>query len=313
MNARAGFHSGEQAWQRLAGVQARLQALAPQILREFMPDQHRELFGKLPTLVLGALDAEGRPWATMLAGRPGFVSTPDERHMRIELPAAAATVAAAGDPVLASLQAGSPVGVLGLEPQTRRRNRMNGVVESLAPAGPLTIAVRQSFGNCPRYIVGREPEFRAPAPQAAQTLGPQLDDAAKALILASDTLFIASASARPRDEADSSEGVDVSHRGGKPGFVGLETGPNGEVLLTLPDYAGNQFFMTLGNLSVNPAAGLLWVDYTSGGLLQLTADAAIETREHALAGWPGAQRLVRLRIRGGVWRPQVLPWRWSAT
>jgi len=292
----AGFHAGEQAMQARVGLRERLAAVAPQILRDHMPDQHRELFGKLPTLLLGALDEAGQPWATMLAGPPGFVTTPDARRMRID------AARRAGDPALAGLREGAPVGLLGLEPHTRRRNRMNGVVEQWPDGGALEIAVRQSFGNCPRYIVPREPEHLGGSPQAAQPLGPQLDEAALALISGSDTLFIASASARPGSE-ERSEGVDVSHRGGAPGFVAIEQ-EAGELVLILPDYPGNQFFMTLGNLSVNPAAGLLWLDHHDGTLLQVAARAELRL--------DGEQRSVRLRVRGGVRQPAALPWRWHS-
>ena len=303
-NSTSGFHAGEQSLQRSVGVQARLQMLAPQILREHMPDQHREFFGKLPTLLLAALDAQGQPWATMLAGPPGFVSTPDARQMRIE------PFNAGEDPVLALLEDEAPVGVLGLEPHTRRRNRMNGTVAGWDGAA-LTIAVRQSFGNCPRYIVQREPGLRRDADRAsaAQRLGSGLDSAAQALIARSDTLFIASASSRPRAD-DRSEGVDISHRGGSPGFVRQLVDDGGSLQLVLPDYAGNQFFMTLGNLSVNPAAGLLFADYDSGGLLHVSVEAEIVSDGAELAAWAGAQRLVRMRVREGLWRPGALPWRW---
>lgn len=294
MTAGASFHAGEQAMQARVGLRERMAAIGPQVVRDHMPDQHRELFGKLPTLLLGALDEAGQPWATMLAGPPGFVTTPDARRMRID------ATRRPGDPALAGLHEGAPVGLLGLEPHTRRRNRMNGIVEHWPKGGALEIAVRQSFGNCPKYIVPREPERLAAVPQPAQLLGPQLDEAALALIRRSDTLFIASASARP-DADERSEGVDVSHRGGMPGFVAIEPEADGFVLV-LPDYPGNRFFMTLGNLSVNPAAGLLWLDHHDGTLLQVAAQAELRL--------DGEQPSVRLRVRGGVRQPAALPWRW---
>lgn len=301
------FHAGEQALQERLGVRERLERGAPTFMREHMPDQHRELFNKLPTLLLGALDAQGQPWATMLGGAPGFVSTPDARQMRIELGRRG------DDPVLQKLQAGAAVGVLGLEPQTRRRNRMNGRVAFIDEQG-LSIEVRQSFGNCPKYIQAREPlNLRAHADRpGARALGPGLDATALALIRGSDTLFIASASAaRPGDEGG--EGVDVSHRGGEPGFVQIEPS-DGASVLTLPDYPGNQFFNTLGNLSAHPLAGLLFVDYASGDLLHVAARAEIlwpQDAPFAFHRWPGAQRLLRLRVSAGLWRPAALPWRWS--
>lgn len=301
------FHAGEQALQERVGVRERLERGAASFMREHMPEQHRELFNKLPTLLLGALDAQGQPWATMLGGAPGFVSTPDARQMRIELGRRS------DDPVLQQLQSGAAIGVLGLEPHTRRRNRMNGRVGFIDEGG-LGIEVRQSFGNCPKYIQAREPRaFQVPTDQVtAQALGPGLDDKALALILRGDTLFIASASA-PRPGNEGGEGVDVSHRGGEPGFVQVEQA-HGETVLTLPDYPGNQFFNTLGNLNAHPLAGLLFVDYASGDLLHLAARAEIlwpQDAPFAFHRWPGAQRLLRLRVSAGLWRPAALPWRWS--
>ena len=306
--APSAWHAGEQALQARAGVHERMAAVGEVVMRDHMPDQHRELFEKLPTLLLGALDAQGQPWATMLAGPPGFVHTPHAQRMDV-----AAAIDAA-DPALAALAAhgtGAPVGVLGLEPHTRRRNRMNGhVVRGGAQQG-LSITVAQSFGNCPKYIQARAPGLRAAVtpPQPAQPLGPSLDAAALALIARSDTLFIASASAA-RPGAQRGEGVDISHRGGEPGFV-LAKHTAAGLELWLPDYPGNLFFNTLGNLAQHPLAGLLWVDYEDGGLLHVAARAELLWSEADRAPWPGAQRVLRLLVLGGVWRAQALPWRWT--
>ncbi|MCI5070807.1 pyridoxamine 5'-phosphate oxidase family protein [Acidovorax sp.] len=308
------FHAGEQALQERLGVRERMAAIGPQVLRDHMPDQHRELFEKLPTLLLGALDAHGQPWATMVAGPPGFVHTPDARRMQIAVAPGAPGASVVADPALAALAAqgtGAPVGVLGLEPHTRRRNRMNGRMAAFGATG-LVVDVVQSFGNCPKYIQAREPGLHAVVapPASAQVLGPQLDAAALALVARSDTLFIASASA-PRPGAERSDGVDVSHRGGEPGFVRVEHTPQG-VVLSLPDYPGNLFFNTLGNLALHPLAGLLWVDYDHGGLLHVAARAELRWDEADRAPWPGAQRVLRLQVLSGVWRAQALPWRWTA-
>ena len=301
----AAFHAGEQALQERVGVRERMAAVGPLVLRDHMPDQHRELFEKLPTLLLGTLDDQGQPWATMVAGPPGFVHTPDARAMHM------AVAPDAADPVLARLVPGAPVGVLGLEPHTRRRNRMNGRVASFGAHG-LGVEVVQSFGNCPKYIQARAPGLRAvvtpPAP--ARVLGAELDAAALGLITRSDTLFIASASAA-RPGAGRNEGVDVSHRGGEPGFVHAEHTAGG-LVLSLPDYPGNLFFNTLGNLALHPQAGLLWVDYDGGGLLHVAARAELLWDAAPRARWPGAQRVLRLQVLGGVWRANALPWRWTA-
>jgi predicted pyridoxine 5'-phosphate oxidase superfamily flavin-nucleotide-binding protein len=291
-------HAGEIATQRRLGVDERMGEVMGQVVRTWMPEQHRELFEKLPTVLVGSLDAHGRPWASVLHGAPGFISAPDERHLRI------AARPAFDDPWQAAID--TPLGLLGLEPQTRRRNRMNGSVVALDDDG-ITIEVDQSFGNCPKYIQARTPRpMDRGVPPAARAEGPRLSDTARELVRHADTLFIASASRTPRAHAGA-EGVDVSHRGGPPGFVHVDVHSDdthaGPTVLTIPDYVGNRFFNTLGNLVVNPRAGLLFIDYTDGHLLQLTGDAELL--------WEGELRAIRITVQHGWWRPHALPLRWS--
>lgn len=299
----APFHAGECALQAQAGQRERLAGIGAAVIRDHMPAPHRELFERLPTLLLALQDDAGQPWATMLQGPPGFITSPDERSLHI------ATLPAAADPVAPWLRAGAAVGLLGLEPHTRRRNRANGRVRGIADGG-FGVQVLQSFGNCPKYIHARRPEAIAPhAAVPAVRLGPGLDPAALALLRRADTLFIASA-AGPRAGASAAEGVDVSHRGGPAGFVRVTQGPAGW-RLTLPDYAGNFFFNTLGNLQLWPQAGLLVPDLDDGSLLHLAAEARLQTEGPALADFAGAQRLLHLDLRAGWWRPQALPLRWT--
>lgn len=303
------FHAGELALQERAGARERIEAVGRQLIRDHMPEQHRELFDKLPTLLVATLDDAGQPWPTLLAGSAGFVQTPDARTMRI------GATPAEDDPARAGLRSGAAVGVLGLEPHTRRRNRMNGVVGAVDAEG-WSVGVVQSFGNCPKYIQGRRPEPRpAHRPGPARRESERLSDEARALIARSDTLFIASSSAAHIAEAGrGGAGVDVSHRGGPPGFVAVERGaPGGSGdRLTLPDYAGNSLFNTLGNLLQWPRAGLLFVDWQEGHVLQLAAAAQIRHDPAPRAAFPGAQRLLQLEVQYGWWRPHALPLAWSA-
>lgn len=294
--------------QARAGALERLTAIGPRVVRDHMPDQHRELFEKLPTLVVGSLDAAGQPWASLLAGPPGFVHTPDERHLSVN------ARPGADDPLASALAVGAPLGLLGLEPHTRRRNRMNGRVMSDGAEG-FTVRVDQSFGNCPQYIQAREPEWVPQAPLPAQRHGARLIEPARALLASADTVFIASAAPRAGSGTDeTNQGVDVSHRGGLPGFARVhdEDGPEGASVLTIPDYRGNFFFNTLGNLLARPQAGLLCVDPGSGDVLQLAAEASIVWNGPEVDATPGAERLLRLRVVSHLWRPRALPLRWSA-
>ena len=66
--------------------------------------------------------------------------------------------------------------------------------------------------------------------------------------------------------------LDASHRGGHPGFV--RVGDDGR--LWIPDYPGNSMFMTLGNLALYPAAGLLFLDFAGGQALQVTGTTVLD-------------------------------------
>jgi len=283
------FHAGELAVQERAGVRERVAELGPRLVRTHLSEPHRELLAALPMLLVGSVDAHGRPWASALFGTPGFVFTPDARRLRVD------ALPDPGDPLHDHLAARAPLGLLGIEPATRRRNRANGRVVEL-DSGGFALAIEQSFGNCPQYIEARAPLrgvwLSSPAP-ATRANGPVLDATARALITSSNTFFIASAAAG---------GVDVSHRGGAAGFVHVETDAVGSVL-SVPDYRGNNLFNTLGNIAANPRAGLLFIDWSTGDLLHLACDAEIVWED-------AARRCLRLAVREGRWRAAASPLRW---
>lgn len=293
------WHAGERQLQDHAGVAARMAQIGPKVIRDYMPDQHRDFFAQLPFLVAGAVDGQGDPWAGVLEGEPGFAVSPDPRTLRVT------AMPDVDDPLRAGLGPGQAVGLLGIELHTRRRNRMNGRIAGW-DGKRFDVGVAQSFGNCPQYIQSRDFYLsRAPSMRFAAALPERagLDDAARALIAASDTFFVASYV--DRDESAGGRGVDVSHRGGKPGFVRVD----GDVL-TIPDFSGNRFFNTLGNLTANPVAGLLFVDFERGDVLQLCGRAEVILDDPAIAAFEGAERLWRVHVRRVVRRPGALALRW---
>jgi len=299
------FHAAELAVQTRVGVAARADAAGRRGIRDHLPEQHRAFFAELPWLLLGGLDAQGQPWATVRWGAPGFIAAPDPHTLRVQ------PDAAPGDPLLGHLQAGASLGLLGIVPHTRRRNRVNGVIAAHAQ-GVLEIAVQQSFGNCAKYIQSRMASASEPAvPRAHVEAGDvvqahHLGPAERALLARSDTFFIASANMDTA--APGARGADVSHRGGPPGFIHVDD----ERTLTVPDFAGNAFFNTLGNLSHDPRAGLLFIDFDNGDLLHVAADAEIMWDGPEVARVVGAQRLVRFHVREVRRRAGALPFSWSA-
>ena len=99
-------------------------------------------------------------------------------------------------------------------------------------------------------------------------------------------------------------GADASHRGGRPGFAEVAYGGR---QLTFPDYRGNRMFQTLGNLTINPRAGLLFVDWETGSTLQLTGRAQIVWDAQAVAPRPGAERLVEVTVGAVREHQRALP------
>jgi uncharacterized protein len=299
--AESPFHDGELAAQERAGVRERMNATARRSIRDYMPEQHRLFFAQQPFMVLGGVDTTGQPWATLRIGAPGFVSTPDERTLRI------AGRSLEGDPLAGTWQVGSVVGGLGIQPETRRRNRVNGVITNIDDEA-LTIAVSQSYGNCAKYIQSRTPmavEFDADETLGTPVVSDQLSDADRELLAHADTFFIASANTS--NDAGMGRGADVSHRGGKPGFIRIDDNRT----LTTPDFSGNLFFNTIGNLTLDPRAGLLVVDFASGDLLYLAVDAEVIWEGKDLESFDGAERLIRWKVREVRRSPGALPWQWS--
>ena len=288
------WHSGELAIQVRAGVAERMDDVGRRVVRDYMPDQHRQFFEQLPFLVMGAVDEEGACWATLLAGAPSFVRSPDPRTLSIT------AQLDQRDPLQAALYDGAAVGLLGIELHTRRRNRMNGNV--LMRDVGFDVSVRRSFGNCPQYIQLRDVYFADIVGQEEKDeVLPKLDDEARRIIDLADTFFVASYADGPNGRE-----VDVSHRGGPPGFIRLD----GEAV-TIPDYRGNFHFATLGNILTNGQAGIVFVDFSTGDLLQLSGRAEVvfdDTKD----GGDNPVRQWRFVPHRRLRRRAALPLRWSS-
>ncbi len=290
---RSPWHAGEKQLQAHVGVAERMDVVGRKVIRSEMPDQHRTFYQQLPFMLYGAVDADGNPWASILEGPPGFAHSPQPALLQFD------SLPGSDDP--AQLQEGAAIGLLGIELHTRRRNRLNGRVGAVTASG-FGVTVEQSFGNCPQYIQLRQ--FRSvpladPSTRVAQHLN-ALDDAATAMIANADTFFVAS-----YVDVDGQRSVDVSHRGGQAGFVQVEGNR-----LTIPDFAGNLFFNTLGNLLINPRAGLLFIDFNSGDLLQLSGRAQVILEGPQVEAFQGAERLWTFEVERVVRRPAALALRW---
>jgi predicted pyridoxine 5'-phosphate oxidase superfamily flavin-nucleotide-binding protein len=259
-------HEGERAVQLRAGFTREVwgspgvRAEIPAVGRDFLRGQRM--------IVVGASDARRAPWATVLTGPAGFVVADGARNVLIY------AQPVPGDPLAAALAFEAEVGMLAIEPQTRRRMRING---RSGPTGAgQVVHTEQVYSNCPKYVQIRQlapaGAVRAGRPRSTEALtGEQMT-----WIAGADTCFVATYAA--------GHGADVSHRGGNLGFIDVVD----ERRLVWPDYVGNSMYMTLGNLALEPACGLLFVDWMRGHTLQLTGRAKVGWDPRRAAGVPGA-------------------------
>lgn len=295
------FHKGEIKAQKRVGVADRIGQYAKRVIRPYMPDQHREFFHQLPILYLGFTDAEGWPWGTALEGRPGFVTSPDPETLEIRATPTEADIFSL------LVEETMKIGVLGLEMHTRRRNRMNATVSAVRDEG-ITLKVDQSFGNCPQYIRTRDFDFLKEEEKAelkpVRTTFTAFKPDVINLIEKSETFFVASSAGEA--VGDQTGGCDMSHRGGQPGFVKVDGNK-----LYIPDYIGNFHFNTLGNFELNPKAGLLFLDYESGDMLQLTGEVEVCWNNEGFEHFKGSERGWIFTLKKGQLITNHLSIRWG--
>ena len=293
------FHSGELAIQARLGIQERMNQMGRRFIREYITEQLQQFFAQLSYVIVGTVDNSGNSWASILVGKPGFIATPDNRTLQI------IAKPLAGDPLSLNLAPGRDIGLLGIEPENRRRNRINGVVSAIAENG-FEVSVTQSFGNCPQYIQARKFEhIKTKDDKSHAREISSFGEIERNLISSADTFFIATA--YQDKSAETTKGADVSHRGGKPGFVRID----GDRTLTIPNFHGNCYFNTIGNIELNPHTGLLFVDFTKGDLLYLTGKAETIWSGAEISTYAGAEQLIRFNLDRGYSVRESLPLRWT--
>lgn len=264
---------GEVVVRRRAGVDAddwgsaSVTNTIPEVAAEFLRGQR---------LLIVSARRDGEIWVTVLHGHPGFVQVVDESTLAItaRIPAV--------DPLGTAFDDRQEIGILAIEPATRRRMRINGHVR--AAGNQLLVATDQVYSNCPKYIQTRTITAERATPPGTQVVTPTLTSSQQRWVTSADTFFIGTGA--------SGYGLDVSHRGGNPGFIDvLEPGR-----IAWPDYTGNSMFMTLGNLELDRHAGLLFIDWERGHTLHVAGRARVDWDEERAARHPGAHRIVDMEV-----------------
>jgi len=286
------YHPGELAVQARAG-QRQIAERVGKSIRTTIPPAAQEFLRSQPMAIIGMQDAGERQWASLLSGGPGFMQPMDLQTVRID------ALPVVGDPLAENLAAGGEVGMIVIDFATRRRMRLNGRTQRQFD-GTIHLHAEQVYANCPKYIQARQWERATGEPdeEIKARRSRSLTERQRYWIRDADTFFIAS---RQQDG-----GMDASHRGGNPGFVHVMN----QSRLVWPDYSGNSMFQTLGNLTVDPHAGLLFMDFAGGDTLQLTGTARIMWDRDRAMEFPGAERLIEFEIDEVVELTGASPLRW---
>ncbi|OJD36654.1 oxidoreductase [Diplodia corticola] len=310
----------------------------------FMTPQAATMLARAPTIAVGALDAQARPWATVWGGEAGFaqplgngvfgVRTPVDRRFD---PVALAVVDGKSEGELVKEKGvGRMVAGLPIDLVTRKRVKVYGrmVAASLGRRGgggggedgkeeegsevkevgyegddddgagemQLVVRVEQSLGNCPKYLNSKT---ITPATLHPELLSdsPNLTPEARALIAKCDLFFISS--------TNGTLDMDVNHRGGPTGFVRIlpSSSPDSPTTLVYPEYSGNRFYQTLGNLHTTPRAGLCFPDFATGDVLYVTGTTHIHAGKDAAALLPRSNLAVAITITAARLVRRGLPFR----
>jgi hypothetical protein len=277
------WHDGERAVQRRVGEVVEAERTAAGI-QQIIPEVAAEFLAHQPMLIVAATAADGLVWASLVTGPPGFLQVPFTNTLVVD------AQVPPGDPLAATLAEPALVGTLAIEPRTRRRSRVNGLARP-TPDGFL-VEPHQVYANCPKYIQRRavlsvgEGDGVVAAPTVTDALLPHQ----QRWLATADTFFMAT--------TDVAGNADASHRGGNPGFVEVVDAGR----FRFPDYPGNSMYMTLGNLEQQPAAGFLFVAWTTGTTLQVTGRAHVD-----FAG----ERTVTVDVSRVIETPSASPLRWG--
>jgi uncharacterized protein len=268
------FQSGEIAVQERAGVRDIAEDVGEGIA-DHLPRGASEFLEHRQMAVIGTVDNRGNVWASVVTGDPGFIETVDDRTLKI------AAGISSSDPLSSNLGTESHVALFAPDFVSSRRVRVNG--RGVIKNDAIVITTDEVYANCRRYL--QERIFIGSRQTSASNQQPkvstELSTSQQQQISRADTFFIAT---------DNPErGADVSHKGGNPGFVRILDARH----IAFPDYNGNSMFNTLGNVTVNPHAGLLFIDFDSGRILQLTGRASTDWNPDRVRTF--AQR----RARGG--------------
>ena len=322
-------HKGEISIQKKRHTPDELASQISNYIAPDMPQQHAEFFANLPYLPIGTTDTQGRPWASLLVTPSTGMHVLPQNEMRVS------AHISPGDPFLRAVtqtHSTTPeyqllfAGV-GVDFANRRRNKIAGniVQADTDTSGKLHLRLKsnQHLGNCPKYITVRTLVPHTRKPQMVfdhfDYLDKPLSQECKDVINQASTLFLATKHQPEENAAIDDADMGFNHRGGAPGFVRVYEEPqnpgdkpphsNSEAnsadtpittYLVLPDYSGNRFYQSLGNIQSDEQVGLAFPDFATGNMLHITGKAENLFDEEAEAIMPRMSLVTRIQVTGAV-------------
>ncbi|MBC7793334.1 MAG: pyridoxamine 5'-phosphate oxidase family protein [Clostridia bacterium] len=286
-------HEGELRLQARRHAPAQMSAMIGGAIHDAMSREHAAYYGRLRYLPLGVADERGRLWATVLCNPETTAESSELLRVRARVNPSDPFVQAVCSP-LRGIPPVSQFAGVAIDFTTRARIKLAGSVDVATLEGEtltLTLRANEHMGNCPKYITVRDLRPTSRAPQTT-ALGAKLSSEARALLQLASTIFIATqhSDADPR-ESD----MGFNHRGGPKGFLRYFEDDQGAHLV-LPDYSGNRFYQSLGNVETDPVMGVAIPDFASGALIQVSGRARNLFDDEASRIMPGASLITLITI-----------------
>ena len=278
------YHAGERQVQQRLGEEQVADRHAPAI-QPTIPAGVAEQLLQQPLVIVSSLDADGRVWTSVLQGAPGFARSPEPEQLALNL---ALVTKSAEDVLWTNLVRQPAVSLLFIDFPTKWRFRVNGRARAAAPGW--VVDIDQAFLNCPKYLQHHPAALPAAGvvSAASRTAGTGSPPDLAAWLRRADSFFVGS--------SDGAQALDTAYRGGPAGFVQLEAAGT----LLVPDYVGNSMYNSLGNFALHDAAGLLFLDASTGRALQFTGRAEVL--------WSGAGPAAATGGTGRYWRFTPAAW-----
>jgi hypothetical protein len=156
-------------------------------------------------------------------------------------------------------------GALAISMATARRARLNGTLSPVDEG--LLLEPVEAFTNCRKYVAPSEALSFEPHVGPLRRSEVALDDVWLTEVVANaETTFLGSVNP---------EGlVDVSHRGGEPGFLEFDAA---NASLSWDEYVGDGMFKSAGNIRAGGRFTLLVLDLATGDAAELHGTARYET------------------------------------